>query len=90
MDNVINKRSVSERWQDPARKKMIEKSNFYADPAIYQYGFYDGYQLQNDKIDMAIEKIQNARSAIMKNVQGLDNPDQLLQEAICILIKSLP
>ena len=30
-----------------ARLKMIERSQIYSDPAIYQYGYYDGYQLAN-------------------------------------------
>ena len=32
-------------WPDAVRLKMIEKSEFYQEPNIYQYGFYDGYQL---------------------------------------------
>lgn len=37
-------------WPDSVRFLMIEKSKFYYDDRIYQYGFYDGYQLQNEKI----------------------------------------
>lgn len=34
------------KWPDEVRLKMIEKSNFYpACEQVYQYGFYDGYQL---------------------------------------------
>jgi len=32
-------------WPDEVRLKMIEESEFYQEPQIYQYGFYDGYQL---------------------------------------------
>lgn len=31
-------------WPDEVRLKMIEKSEFYKDPSIYQFGYYDGYQ----------------------------------------------
>ena len=30
-------------WSDEVRLKMIEKSEFYSDPKLYQFGFYDGY-----------------------------------------------
>jgi hypothetical protein len=30
-------------WPDEVRLKMIEKSEFYSEPKIYQFGFYDGY-----------------------------------------------
>ena len=31
-------------WPDEVRLKMIEKSEFYSEPQVYQYGFYDGFQ----------------------------------------------
>lgn len=31
-------------WPDEVRLEMIEKSEFYQHPQIYQYGYYDGYQ----------------------------------------------
>jgi hypothetical protein len=65
-------------WPDAVRFKMIEKSNFYQEPKIYQYGYYDGYQLQNEKIKKAIELIQKARSN--------DGEDRFLQEAIIALL----
>lgn len=65
-------------WPDAVRFKMIEKSNFYGEPKIYQYGYYDGYQLQNEKIKKAIELIQKARSN--------DGEDRFLQDAIIALL----
>jgi len=35
---------TQENWPDKIRLEMIEKSNFYLDPTIYQFGYYDGYQ----------------------------------------------
>lgn len=35
---------VKKNWPDDVRLKMIEKSEFYAEPRVYQYGYYDGYQ----------------------------------------------
>ncbi len=66
------------RWPDYVRLKMIDKSEFYAEPKIYQYGYYDGYQLQNEKIDKAIKLIQKARSN--------NGDDATLQDAIITLL----
>ena len=66
------------RWPDSVRLKMIEKSEFYGEPTIYQYGYYDGYQLQNEKIDKAIKLIQKARSN--------NADDATLQDAIITLL----
>lgn len=37
-------KKVESNWPDNVRLKMIEKSEFYQQPQIYQYGYYDGYQ----------------------------------------------
>lgn len=65
-------------WPDRVRLTMIEKSNFYAHANVYQYGYYDGYQLQNEKIKAAIDLIQKARSN--------DGQDSYLQDAIIKLL----
>lgn len=69
---------VKNYWPDEVRLHMIEKSEFYQTPNIYQYGFYDAYQLQNAKIDEAIVLIQKARSE--------NGNDALLQDAIIKLL----
>ena len=66
------------RWPDQVRLKMIQKSEFYEYPNIYQYGYYDGYQLQNEKIAKAILLIQMARSN--------KGDDATLQDVIITLI----
>ena len=38
------RKSAEEIWPNKVRLYMIEKSKFYEDERIYQYGFYDGYQ----------------------------------------------
>lgn len=73
-----NKLTNKERWPDSVRLKMIDKSNFYGQPNVYQYGFYDAYQLQNDKIEKAIALIQKARSN--------NGDDATLQDAIIALL----
>ena len=30
-------------WPDDVRLTMVDKSEFYGDPRIYQYGYYDGF-----------------------------------------------
>ncbi len=67
------------RWPDEVRLKMIEKSEFYDNPTVYQYGYYDGYQKRNEDIEKAIELIQKVRS-------GYLNPDAMLQNAIILLV----
>lgn len=53
------KLTTKESWQDATRLKMIEKSAFYQNQQVYQYGFYDAWQMQNDKIERAIEMLYN-------------------------------
>lgn len=67
------------RWPDADRLKMIDRSEFYGEPRVYQYGYYDGYQIQNEKINRAIKLIQEAR-------QNSDRSDAILQDAIIILL----
>ena len=76
---ALNKADVI-TWSDSVRLKMIEKSEFYGEPRIYQYGYYDGYQKRNDQIKKAIEIIQKVK-------EGYLNPDALLQNAILELLK---
>lgn len=35
---------AKKNWPDHVRIKMIERSEFYENPSLYQYGYYDGYQ----------------------------------------------
>ncbi len=75
----MNERTGMNLWPDKVRFHMIEKSNFYPEREnVYQYGFYDGYQFQNEKILKAIELIQKARSN--------DGQDSFLQDAIIALL----
>ena len=76
---ALNKADVIS-WPDSVRLKMIEKSEFYGEPRIYQYGYYDGYQKRNDQIKKAIKIIQKVR-------EGYLNPDAMLQNAILELLK---
>lgn len=67
------------RWPDADRLVMIKKSEFYSEPHYYQYGYYDGYQIQNEKIDRAVKLIQEAR-------QNSDRSDAILQDVIIMLL----
>ena len=42
--------SAEEIWPNKVRLYMIEKSKFYEDERIYQYGFYDGYQYASQRL----------------------------------------
>lgn len=78
------KLTAQQQWQDEVRLLMIDKSEFYQHPNIYQYGYYDGYQIQNRKIENAIDLIQTARLADHSKV------DAMLQDVILTLLKPLP
>lgn len=43
-------KKIKNNWPDEVRLEMIEKSEFYQEPKIYQYGYYDGYQKALDRI----------------------------------------
>lgn len=45
-----SREEILERWPEEVRIKMIEKSEFYLEPNIYQYGFYDGYQYLRENL----------------------------------------
>ena len=45
-------------WPDEVRLNMIEKSEFYSEPQIYQYGFYDGFQNAQPQTQELIEVIK--------------------------------
>lgn len=61
MSNTIPD-DVKNRWPDAVRLKMIERSEFYTQPNIYQYGFYDGYQLSREELEAKDEEIQRLES----------------------------
>jgi len=44
------RKSAEEIWPNKVRLYMIEKSKFYEDERIYQYGFYDGYQYASQRL----------------------------------------
>jgi len=47
---VKESQSAEEIWPNKVRLYMIEKSKFYEDERIYQYGFYDGYQYASQRL----------------------------------------
>lgn len=49
-------KTVKPHWPDEVRLKMIEKSEFYSEPQIYQYGFYDGFQHAQSQTQELIEQ----------------------------------
>ena len=45
-------------WPDEIRKEMIERSKLYDHDREYQYGYYDGWQKQNDNIKALETKVK--------------------------------
>ena len=52
-------------WPDKERLRMVEKSEYYDNPSLYQYGYYDGFQL-------AIEKYTTQSSDVMDKSEWTD------------------
>ncbi len=42
-----SQKAENSNWPDSVRLEMVEKSNHYDNPQVYQYGYYDGYQKRN-------------------------------------------
>lgn len=74
------------KWNNEARLFMIDKSEFYSDPKVYQFGFYDGYHraLKDSKSNEMLEMLQR-----IENILTYDaiEPNSPLQEEIYNLIK---
>lgn len=75
-------------WPDNVRLQMIERSEFYSEPKIYQYGYYDGYQNRfKDKrvaiLQKIIEKfgIEQQREMIIEECSELIQAIQKLKRA---------
>ena len=74
--------TIKDRWPDQVRLDMIENSEWYESPSVYQYGFYDGYQRakkETKQNTMSLENVQemlidfaNSRVANTNYFSGLD------------------
>lgn len=64
-------------WPDEVRLKMIEKSEFYSDPKLYQFGFYDGYHSltrelselreENERLKEGLKPFEALAHAVLDN-----------------------
>lgn len=54
------------KWNNEARLFMIDKSEFYSDPKVYQFGFYDGYHraLKDSKAPEMLEMLKETTEVI--------------------------
>ena len=62
-----------EKWPNEVRLRMIDKSEIYGDPQIYQYVYYDGYRLQNEKIEKLQQELKRLRLLIENGGQPLND-----------------
>lgn len=44
MSEIKTKEEIKNNWPDEVRLEMIDRSEFYNNPTVYQFGYYDGYQ----------------------------------------------
>lgn len=61
---------TEDKWPDEIRLKMIEKSEFYhGSEQIYQFGFYDGYQIGNNTCNLEHAVIKQ----LLKKLSDISN-----------------
>lgn len=75
------------KWNNEARLFMIDKSEFYSDPKVYQFGFYDGYHraLKDNKTNEMLEMIEILIDRLKENDLGdlnaVKRAEQLIKQA---------
>ena len=67
-------------WPDEVRLHMIEKSKFYDDEVVYQYGFFDGYQYAFNEIRELKLMLQQAEDAAGANEQRAREAEQACRD----------
>jgi hypothetical protein len=83
-------------WPDEVRLKMIEKSEFYSEPKIYQFGFYDGYHSltrelselreERDKLKLIIsgKTFFDEKEVMQKEIDGLREENERLRTSVVV------
>ncbi|MDP9954719.1 hypothetical protein J2X97_000356 [Epilithonimonas hungarica] len=62
--NRENKLKPKFNWPDEIRRKMVEKSEFYSDPQVYQFGYYDGFQKAIEGCDVLPSELLKQRDEL--------------------------
>jgi len=77
-------------WPDNIRLEMIEKSDFYSDPKIYQYGYYDGYQRMLKSLrPISEEKLREVMGNLWANANHFTAVESDRETSITNAIKAL-
>lgn len=66
-------KTVKPHWPDEVRLKMIEKSEFYSEPRVYQYGFYDGFQHAQSQTRELIDQKRELVEMLEKSLGALND-----------------
>lgn len=74
--------TVNPHWPDEVRLKMIEKSELYSEPRVYQYGFYDGFQHAQSQTQELIEQNRELIEALQNVANLLDSDSKISVESI--------
>ena len=63
------------KWHNEARLFMIDKSEFYSDPKVYQFGFYDGYNkaLKDSKANEMLDMLKSNLLILNNTLSYIEN-----------------
>lgn len=67
--NTENKLKPKFNWPDDIRRKMVEKSEFYTEPKVYQFGYYDGFQKAIEGCDVLPSELLKQRDELRKQIE---------------------
>src|SRR5574337_1292165 len=92
MEKKVIKIKETDNWPNTTRLEMIERSEVYDKPVLYQYGYYDGYQkcykrlkADNEVLLNALKSVQNIVSFLINPTPTGDNRDRLTHANILSL-----
>lgn len=85
------------KWPEEVRLKMIERSKFFEDERVYEYGYYDGYQEalarhekqinNHDRLVEALENIVDAQFNTAKTLATM-NAEILIAKQLLTELKA--
>jgi len=69
----VKQKTVAPYWPDSVRKLMIEKSEMYQNPSVYQFGYYDGFQKAHVLLSEEISRLKEDNERLRGELDRLDD-----------------